>query len=573
MGRRAVARPASRLPPRQAGLLLGVTIGDTSRLDPAVEDDFRTTGLTHLLAVSGENLALFLGAVAFALRRARAGRRVSIVLLGAALVSFVAITRFEPSIMRAGVMAMVGLAGLASGARRETLSALAVAAIVLIAADPFIIHQAGFQLSALATLGILVLAPPLRVLMPGRIGAVASVTLAAQLAVAPLIALTFHTLSLISLAANLLAVPAVGPATVLGILAAPLGAVWPFLGTACDTLARPFVWWMSSVAGALARVPHASVGIPAGLLGGLTAAGLAALAVAAARARRRPRPAGAIVALGVVVSANVWAGALAAPVVRGLEITALNVGQGDAILVRTPGGATMLVDGGPDQSLVLRRLTAHHVRRIDVLVLTHPHADHVIGLVAVAMRYRIGRAIDPGLDADLPAYRSYGETLTAKGIPRAIVRAGAAFPLGEATVDVLAPNEPLFRGTDSDLNNNALVLRVRFGAAAALLAGEAQEEVQQRLLDGDQTTLRSQIFKVPHHGSARFLRAFYAATGASVALIPVGPNDFGHPSSSCLDALAALGMRVLRTDRSGDVTAVLDAGGRVSVREERAAAA
>ncbi|MCA1832773.1 MAG: ComEC/Rec2 family competence protein [Actinobacteria bacterium] len=528
-GRRAVARPVERLPPREAGLLLGVTIGDTSRLDPGMEEDFRTTGLTHLLAVSGENLALFLGAVAFALRRSRTGRRVTLIALGFALVSFLAITRFEPSVMRAGLMATVGLSGVAIGARRETPSALAVAAIALIAMDPFIIHAIGFQLSALATLGILFLGPRLRAVLPGRVGAVLAVTIAAQLAVSPVIALTFHQLSLISLIANLLAVPAVGPATVLGIVAAPLGAVWPGLGVACVTLTRPFLLWMSFVASTFARVPHASVGTASGFMGVATVVSLLGLIVAAARVRKTPRIASLVVVIGIALSANVWAGAVAPPPFGGLEITALDVGQGDAILVRVPG-ASMLVDGGPDRALVLKRLGAQHVRRLDYLVLTHPHADHVEGLVAVAGRLSIGREIDAGLDANLASYREYLQTLRSKGIPRDIVRAGAHYALGAATIEVLWPADPLFSGTSSDLNNNAILMRVRYGSASALLAGEVQEEGQQRLLDSQRDALRAEVFKVPHHGSPRFLREFYAATGAAVALIPVGPNDFGHPA-------------------------------------------
>jgi competence protein ComEC len=143
------------------------------------------------------------------------------------------------------------------------------------------------------------------------------------------------------------------------------------------------------------------------------------------------------------------------------------------------------------------------------------------------------------------------------------------YSLGPATVDVLAPSEPLFEGTDSDLNNNAIVMRVTYGAATVLLAGEEQEEGQQRLLEEHGGELRALVFKVPHHGSARFLRSFYAASGAPVALIPVGPNDYGQPAPSSLDALASLGMRAYRTDRSGDVTVLLDARGNVDVHEQK----
>ncbi len=570
-GRAAVTRPALRIPARQGGLLLGVTIGDTSRLDPDVEDDFRTTGLTHLLAVSGGNVALLLGAIAFAMRWLRAGRRLTLVVLAVALASFAAVTRFEPSVMRAGVMASVALCGLALGTRRETLTALAVAALVLITFDPFIVHATGFQLSALATLGLLTLGPHLQRVFGGRVGRAAAVTLAAQLAVAPLVALTFHTLSLISIVANVLVVPAVGPATVLGILAAPAGAIWSGFGLVCVTLARPFLWWMTAAAGVLARVPHASIGTPTGVAGATVVALLVLVALSVRRIKKPPRFAALLLAVGIIAANDVWVGALAPPPPNGLEVTALDVGQGDAILVRRHD-ATMLVDGGPDGKLLLEKLQKRRIRRIDLLVLTHPHADHVDGLATIARRLRITRALDPGLPADLSSYADLTRTLRAKNVPTDRVRAGAVYRLADATVEVLAPNEPLFAGTASDLNNNSVVLRVRFGDGVVLLGGEVQEEGQLRLLESGRA-LSAHVFKVPHHGSPRMLREFYVATRAKAALIPVGTNDYGHPARACLDALAEIGARAYRTDRSGDVSIVVDAHGRLSVREQRPDAA
>lgn len=564
VGRDAVARPILRLPPREAGLLLGIAVGDSSRLDPGVEADFRTTGLTHLLAVSGGNLALFLGSIAFLLRALRAGRRTQLAVLGVALVSFMAITRFEPSVLRAGLMGGVGLAGVALGARREALDALAVAAIVLLVADPFIVRSVGFQLSALATFGILVLGPRLRAALPGKLGAAASVTLAAQLVVAPLVALVFHSVSIVALVSNVVVMPAVGPATILALISAPLRAIHPWLGLACVTLARPFLWWMTGAASLFARIPNASVRTPAGLAGGAIVVVLVVLAVVAARVRRPPRVVTVAVAFGVFVASSVWSAALVAPVPDGLQVVALDVGQGDAILVRA-GGATMLVDGGPDPVVLLRRLVAHRVKRVDLLVLTHPHADHVAGFTGVLARMRVGHALDPGLDAELPAYTEYAREIAGKRIPRTLARAGQRYTLGPAVVHVVAPAEPLFAGTPSDLNNNSVVMRVTYGAASVLLGGELQEEGQQRMLDG-RVELRSTVFKVPHHGSVRFLRSFYEATRASLAVIPVGPNDYGQPSEAALDALEALGIRTYRTDRSGDVDVVLDEHGSFRVR-------
>jgi competence protein ComEC len=285
-----MARAAAHLPDREEGLLLGITIGDTRRLDVALEEDFRDTGLGHLTAVSGANLAMFLGAIAIVLRLARVRRRATVATLGIALLAFMAITRFEPSVLRAGAMAAVGVGAVAIGARREALTALAISCIGLLCWDPFLVHVPGFQLSALATIGILILAPPIaRAAGGGKLAAAAAVTLGAQLAVAPLIALTFHRFSVVALPANLLALPAVAPATVLGFAAAVAGAVWSPLGGAVATIARPALAWMMATAGAFARVPSASVDVPGGAAGIVALALLCALPIAALRARRPRR--------------------------------------------------------------------------------------------------------------------------------------------------------------------------------------------------------------------------------------------------------------------------------------------
>jgi competence protein ComEC len=566
-GRRAARRAAHTLPERERGLFLGVTIGDTSLLDPAMEQDFRTTGLTHLLAVSGANLALFLGAVGLVLRVTGAGRRTSVAALALSLIAFMAITRFEPSVLRAGAMSGLALAGIAIGARREASIALAAAALGLLLYDPFLVHSIGFQLSALATLGILALGPRLVAALPrGKLGAAAAVTLAAQLAVTPLIALHFHQVSLIALLANLMAMPAVGPATVLGLVAAMLGALWAPLANAAG-LAWPSLAWMGLVARTLARVPLAAVSTPAGAWALAVTVGLGALAIASARVRRPGRVGPVAVCIALVVAAGTWAGALAPPLPAGLVMTAFDVGQGDATLVRDSSGRTMLVDGGPDPTVALRKLARARVGRIDLLVLTHGHADHVNGLVAVARSLRIGRAIDPGIDTDLASYREYVEALARRRIARDVARAGMRYRLGTAAVDVIAPAQ-LLSGTDSDLNNNSVAVRVSYGSASILLSGEVQEEGQDALLAHPEL-LRATVFKVPHHGSPRFVPAFYAASHARFAVISVGVNSFGHPSPASLATLRLAGMNTLRTDERGDVTIGLDGRGGVSVRTVR----
>ena len=231
----------------------------------------------------------------------------------------------------------------------------------------------------------------------------------------------------------------------------------------------------------------------------------------------------------------------------------------------------MLVDGGPDEGRTVAKLRAHRVFRIDLLVLTHPHADHVDGLPAVVRSLEVGRAIESGQDATLPALAAFREALEARGVPRDVVRRGARYALGEAEVEVIAPAH-LFEGTDSDVNNSSIVMRVRFGGSCVLLSGEVQEEGQQALLEYPED-LRCPVMTVPHHGSRHMLPAYFSTTRAEVAMISVGRgNSFGHPSGQTLAALAQARMRVLRTDLSGDVSTGVSEDGQVVTREQHAPA-
>ena len=564
-GRAAVRRAAVHLPEGERGLLLGVTIGDTSELSPQVDLDFRTTGLTHLLAVSGENVAMVLVVVAFLLRLARAGRRTTIGVMAVSVLSFCAITRFEPSVLRAGAMTAIALTGMAIGARRTATAVLAAATVVLIAYDPFLIYEIGFQLSILATLGILVVSPRIAEHLPkGKLAQAAAITLGAQLTVAPLILLNFHQISLISIAANLVVMPGVAPATVGGMTAAGLGAIWRPLSVV-SLFTGPPIAFMQWVAHALAQLPLASVGTPAGALGLVLAAALTAGALAAARGKRPKRVTPIVLSIALLMTGGAWARALGPAPLRGLIVTMINVGQGDAILIRQ-GTHTMLIDGGPDPSLLLKGLSAQGVHRIDLLVISHPHADHVDGLVPVAETFPIGRALDPYTPANLPAYEDIVASLARRHIPRDRAVAGMTYRLGDAIVDVLWPGVERMHDTPADINNNSIVMRVRYGNDAILLAGEVQEEGQQELLK-QPDLLRAAVVKVSHHGSAHMLPEFYFATRARAALIPVGPNTFGHPAAQTLASLR--GMTILRSDRQGTVSVALDGAGGLSIRTER----
>jgi competence protein ComEC len=559
--RDGLAGSAARvLDPRPAGLLPGLVVGDTRAMDPVLDEDFRRAGLAHLTAVSGANVAITITAVLWPLRRRAVDRRVQAVVGGVALVCFVVLARPEPSVVRAAAMGAVTLLALASGRPRVAVPALAAAVCVLLLVDPGLARDPGFALSVLATAAIVLLAPGWsRALRergwPSLVADALAVSAAAGLATAPLVAALSGTVSLVSLPANLLAAPAVPPATVLGILATVVGAALPPAGDVLVRAAGVPTSWLVLVAERAAALPDAAPGWPAGLRGaGLLAVLLLAVGWALWRFRRL-RPLALAVLVGLV--------AVGWPVrqaVRGWPppdtvVVACDVGQGDALVLPLGPGEAVLVDAGPDIPAVDRCLDDLGVDRLPLVLLSHLDADHVGGLAGAFD----GRAVEvvatgtlPPEDDRLPAVEAQ---VRRAGAERIRLVPGERWERGAVALEVLAP-APDRATAAAESNDLSLVVRATVRGLRVLLTGDLGAAAEARLRTSG-VDLRSDVLKVPHHGSGDADAGFVAATRARVALVSVGAdNTYGHPARTLLEMLARSGMAVHRTDRDGDVAVV-----------------
>ncbi|MEV4625190.1 ComEC/Rec2 family competence protein [Micromonospora sp. NPDC049523] len=559
--RAGLQRACLPLADEPGGLLPGLVVGDTSRLLPAVEDDFLTTGMTHLNAVSGANVAIVVGLVLLCARWARAGPWLTAVICAIALVGFVILARPSPSVVRAATMGAIGLLALAVGRPRAALPALGAAITVLVVADPELAGDAGFALSVLATGGLLLVAPKWRDRMrargvPAGLAEALAIPAAAQLTCAPVVAGLSGTISLVAVPANLLAVPAIAPATVLGVAAATVSPVWPAGAEFAAWLGSWPAWWLVLVARYGARVPAGTLPWLDGVAGGLL---LGALTVALLVAARHPlvRRLVAVVAVAVVI------GALPVRLVAsgwppdGWVFALCAVGQGDTAVLPIGPGRAVVVDAGPDPAAADRCLRRLGVRSVPLLVISHFHADHVGGLAGVLRGRRVGAVVTPQWPEPTTGRSAVERAGAAAGIPVSGIGPGWRYVAGQVELTLLGPPYPM-RGTRSDPNNNSLVLRARVGGVRVLLAGDAEEEEQRALLDGlPGTELRAELLKVAHHGSAYQEVGFLDAVAPAVALVPVGvDNDYGHPNPAVLSRLARNGARVLRTDTDGDLAVV-----------------
>lgn len=557
--RAGLQRACAPLPDEPGGLLPGLVVGDVSQLDPAVADDFRTTGMTHLNAVSGSNVAIVVGAVLLLARWARAGPKTAAIACALALVGFVILARPSPSVLRAAAMGSLALFALAAGRPRAALPALCAAVTVLVVVDPELAGDAGFALSVLATGGLLLLAPGWRDGLrrrgvPAGLAEALAVPAAAQVACAPVIAGISSTVSVVAVPANLLVVPAVAPATILGVLAAVVSPLWPAAAGFAAWLGSWPAWWLVTVARYGAAVPAGVLPWPGGPAGGLLLAALTVAIIVAARHR-------AVRLLIGVVAAAVVVGALPVRLVAsgwppsGWVLVACAVGQGDMAVLPVASGQAVVVDAGPDPVTTDRCLRQLRIQAVPLLVISHFHADHVGGVSGVFKGRTVRAVLTTAWPEPAAGLESVTQAAAAARTPVHVAAVGQTYTAGGVALSVIGPPQRL-AGTRSDPNNNSLVLRTEVRGVRILLAGDAEEEEQQALLDasGD---LSTDVLKVSHHGSAYQQPRFLDATDPAVAVVSVGANNrYGHPNPAVLERLRRQGARVMRTDLSGDVAAV-----------------
>jgi len=571
------------VPEPEASLLSGILLGLEWGIPKPLMEAFRRTGTSHIIAISGFNIAILVGFLNGLLKRLLGRRAWPFVLAGIAV--YTLLVGADAAVVRAAIMGGLYVIAWQLGRVTYAFISLAFSALVMSAVNPFILWDVGFQLSFAATLGLILFVPWgeskvrsfLEARLPPRlfkgvfnfVNEAVVVTLAAQLATLPLIVYYFHNLSLIGPLANFLVLPAQpgvmlwgGAMTLLGLLWLPLGRVpgwvaWLYTTytiRCVDFLARP--WWAS--------VPMKGwkpefTFLYYGLLGALMLANSERrlqLKTVLNLVRERFRF-GLAASWLAVIAVLVWTAALAQPDGR-LHVIFCDVGEGDGIFIRSPQGHEIVIDGGPSPSRFLDcvgKKTPFWDRSIDVVIISHPDEDHIAGLVPLLERYEVGAIIEPGIIDPTPSYSRLLELARDKEITRYEGRRGMSINLSDGvSLYVLNPTD---KGTCGDDNNCSVVVRLVAGKASFLFTGDAEEEAEAEMLRSG-LGLQSTVLKVAHHGSkSSTTPRFLAAVKPQVAVISVGAgNRFGHPAPEVLERLG--NVRLFRTDYDGTVEIITD---------------
>jgi competence protein ComEC len=572
------------IPEPEAALLTGILLGDDNGISPDLDADFKTTGMTHIIAISGFNVMLIAGVLVW-LGEWPFGRRGAVWFALAGIFIYTILVGAEPSVVRAAIMGSLFIfATRYLGRPVFAIGTLFLAAIAMTLVRPDLLWEVGFQLSFMAVLGLMLYSSRFADWTRNQFSTrfsrettnrlikltsdIILATLAAQILVLPMIVAHFERVSLASILANALVLPAQPGVMIWGGLTTLVGLVAEPLAVPLGWVAYLFLHYTVEVVRLLAQMPFASLPLTVTSAGIVASYALVFGVTWLARQKRetRQRLTGRVLTPPVVLVAGgiavflVWQWSVTQPDGR-LHVAFLDVGQGEAIFIQSPAGRQLLVDGGPHPTVLNERLGEQMPfwdRSLDMVVATHPDADHISGLPGVFARYDVDVLVTNGFDpgesglyaALLQAAEENGTTITPG-------RAGTTIDLGDGvTLQVLHPGD---RWYGDDRNENSVSLRLAYGDFTLLLTGDAGVEAERDMVAG-QLPLDALVFKAGHHGSRTSSHAFFLdQVHPQIMVVSAGvDNRYGHPHPEVLERATAAGAAVLRTDELGTIEVMTD---------------
>jgi competence protein ComEC len=571
--RAVVARRIDRLFGRDAPMAKALLIADQHSIPPEMRDRYARAGIIHMLSISGLHVAIIATAISLLCQVARIPRREGSVVTIAVTAIYVVVIGAPPPEVRSAVM--LGAGAVSRIAQRPTSpwASLALGAFAPLVV-PRTVLDLGYQLSVAGIAGLIASgAIARRFLTPKLTGPRFAISrdlltsVVAGLVTAPLVAWYFGRVSLIGPIANLAAGPVIAllqPMLFLAMILAPLHSAAVFVAGACHPLLDLF----DRIATTAAELPGASLTVVPSLGSAVLAGGCAVALITAAVSRYPARP--------LVVATGLLAGVAWMPVIPvahsgNVEMHVLDVGQGDAILVRTDRGRWLLFDAGRiwrSGDAGRSTIIPYVMRRggkLATFVLSHPHADHLGGAATVFRGLRPGTFWDAAFAQGSSVYRNVLRTALDSHVEWRRVHPGDEIQVDGVIVDFLAPDSA-WTASLADPNEASAIALVRYGAVRFLLVGDAEQAEERWLLEHSRKDLRADVLKVAHHGSSTSSGDdFLAAVDPQAAIISVGvDNDYGHPSADVLAALGRVGARVFRTDREGTIVVSTD-GSRITI--------
>ncbi|UCC52081.1 MAG: DNA internalization-related competence protein ComEC/Rec2 [Anaerolineaceae bacterium] len=575
------------LPEPQGALLSGILLGNDRGLPADLAEDFRTTGMTHIIAISGFNIAIVAGILLRGSRHFVARRAAAfIALLGITL--YTILVGVEASVVRAAIMGALFIVAV-QFLGRPTFhpAALFTAALFMTLANPHILWDMGFQLSFAAVLGLMLYVGPWSKRIGERlqpqlgpdgskrvtrmIADILLATLAATVMTLPVLLYHFETFPLISPLANTLILPAQPGVMIFGGLATILGMILPALGQLPAWVAWLLLTYTINLVRFFASLPYANLPVSISFGGVIAIYGLVITVTWLSGLEkqnrldlfgrsRQSRIMRALIAAAAVLASLIIIRAWNQPDDK-LHVTFLDVGQGDAIFIQSPDGHQILVDGGRYPSVLLDQLGREMPfwdKDIDIMVATHPDEDHISGLVETLGHYQVGMLVTNGEKQDVsPYYDALLQAAESSQVPIHVASTGEVFEIGNGVrLEILHPDSQLGL---AERNDYSISMRLVYEDFTLLLTGDAEDKAERMMLQSGRP-LQSLVFKAGHHGSgSSSSRAFLQAVKPKIVIISVGAgNRYEHPHPAMLQRAQEIGATVLRTDELGTIELISD---------------
>lgn len=548
-------------------LLLASFIGDTSNLSENTKSDFKTSGLAHLWSVSGLHVGILMIMVMFILRLAGFKPLVQLTVTTALLILYSLLAALSPPVVRSAVMGFVAIFSWYLGRKKDLFSILLLTFVVLILYDPLMIYDVGFQLSFASVFGILLIASKIEKLFwdwPSFLKSSVAVSLSAQIVTTPLLVYQFGSAPVYSVVANIFAIPLVMP--MMALMAGYILLFWMPGAYILKILAKIPAKAILGIAAYVSKLPLSRLSFENPIL--IFSLVIVGAAAAFLVKKHKISLATSLIVITVVISTGFAVQTSNKPP-GNFSIQFFDVGQGDSSLI-TEAGNSILIDGGPDYDTVADKLRAQGFNSIDIVILTHPNADHSTGLLKVLKNFKVGLFVNSGFNQPSYIYKEILTEIKNHRIKYMEPKAGKILKLGNFKIRFFNPPEELLRGTKADDNNNSVVNKIESNGVSAIFTGDIQDETEKILVENYKPYLKADILKVPHHGSAySSTTEFLDAVKPKYSVIQSGlGNSYGHPAPSALFRLQKAGSKIYRNDLDGNVTVSVEENG-IVVKEEK----
>jgi len=554
------------LPPPYNYLLIGMLLGEKSFISTDLKEIFSEAGIMHVLAVSGLHVGIIAMALLFFLSMLRLPKKPKLFILISILIMYASITGFRPSVLRATIMFILLIGGKLINRGRNLNISLFFAAFLILLSNPLILYDAGFLLSFIVTFFIINLAPILQELFSKIIVWVKNplaVSTAAWIGIFPLSAYFFTKVSMISIISNIFIIPLTGIAVILGFITFFIGLISISLAGMIAGINYLILNLITLIAKSFSSLPFAYVyvaqpSIIVIILYYLMVFFIIEIFFKKTLSQKIKKKAGLIVLslISLIIIVQVFYPA------DNLKVNFINVGEGDCILIEAPDETNILIDGGGTprsdfdvgSKIVIPYLRRKGINKIDLLILTHPHLDHLEGLLPVLRQFKVDAVLDSGFICDVLEYREFISIIKEKNIPYYQTKSGDNYIFSK-NMEMLILNPPNTSNldNDSDFNNHSIVVKLYYKKSNFLFTGDIEEETEKRLLVW-QNILNSDVLKLGHHGSSTSTTLnFLNKVDPGIAVITVGKNNFGHPSQKVIERLEDRNIKIYRTDEDGTI--------------------